>query len=140
MLHYIFIYRCSCLPQQIYQPILIMFVHGCFSQGHYRKALSSLHQMAAVQQLQPAQQSPTGQASLEHHRALIQQASCHYALGEYRVNICTPAHSFSVSGWCLSINIRALGYSGHGYYWLSVKKIAYILFYTFFLGWVMDYL
>ncbi|XP_035983388.1 integrator complex subunit 10 isoform X2 [Fundulus heteroclitus] len=54
-------------------------------QGHYRKALSSLHQMAAVQQPQPAQQSPTGQASLEHHRALIQQASCHYALGEYRM-------------------------------------------------------
>lgn len=54
-------------------------------QGHYRKALSSLHQMAAVQQLQPAQQSPTGQASLEHHRTLIQQASCHYALGEYRM-------------------------------------------------------
>ncbi|XP_047209786.1 integrator complex subunit 10 isoform X1 [Girardinichthys multiradiatus] len=54
-------------------------------QGHYRKALSSLHQMAAMQQPQPAQQSPTGQASLEHHRALIQQASCHYALGEYRM-------------------------------------------------------
>ncbi|XP_015235697.1 PREDICTED: integrator complex subunit 10 isoform X1 [Cyprinodon variegatus] len=54
-------------------------------QGHYRKALSSLHQMAAVQQPQPPQQSPTGQASLEHHRALIQQASCHYALGEYRM-------------------------------------------------------
>uniref|UniRef100_A0A7N8YE47 Integrator complex subunit 10 n=1 Tax=Mastacembelus armatus TaxID=205130 RepID=A0A7N8YE47_9TELE len=55
-------------------------------QGQYRKALSSLLQMAAVQQPQPGQQSPTGQTSLEHHRALIQQASCHYALGEYRVN------------------------------------------------------
>ncbi|XP_051275583.1 integrator complex subunit 10 isoform X1 [Dicentrarchus labrax] len=54
-------------------------------QGQYRKALSSLHQMAAVQQPQPGQQSPSGQASLEHHRALIQQASCHYALGEYRM-------------------------------------------------------
>ncbi|XP_054890106.1 integrator complex subunit 10 isoform X1 [Poeciliopsis prolifica] len=58
-----------------------MIIH----QGHYRKAVSSLHQMASVQQPQPAQQSPTGQASLEHHRALIQQASCHYALGEYRM-------------------------------------------------------
>uniref|UniRef100_A0A667WQ47 Integrator complex subunit 10 n=1 Tax=Myripristis murdjan TaxID=586833 RepID=A0A667WQ47_9TELE len=54
-------------------------------QGQYRKALSSLHQMTAVQQPQPGQQSPSGQASLEHHRALIQQASCHYALGEYRM-------------------------------------------------------
>ncbi|TNN70514.1 Integrator complex subunit 10 [Liparis tanakae] len=53
--------------------------------GQYRKALSSLHQMAAVQQPQPGQQSPSGPASLEHHRALIQQASCHYALGEYRM-------------------------------------------------------
>uniref|UniRef100_A0A1A8JP92 Integrator complex subunit 10 n=2 Tax=Nothobranchius kuhntae TaxID=321403 RepID=A0A1A8JP92_NOTKU len=54
-------------------------------QGQYRKALSSLHQMAAVHQPQAGQQSPSGQASLEHHRALIQQASCHYALGEYRM-------------------------------------------------------
>uniref|UniRef100_UPI0037E8D244 integrator complex subunit 10 isoform X3 n=1 Tax=Semicossyphus pulcher TaxID=241346 RepID=UPI0037E8D244 len=54
-------------------------------QGQYRKALSSLHQMAAVQQPQPGQQSPSCQASLEHHRALIQQASCHYALGEHRM-------------------------------------------------------
>ncbi|XP_034739693.1 integrator complex subunit 10 isoform X1 [Etheostoma cragini] len=54
-------------------------------QGQYRKALSSLHQMAAVQQPQPGQQSPSGQGSMEHHRALIQQASCHYALGEYRM-------------------------------------------------------
>ncbi|XP_058506607.1 integrator complex subunit 10 isoform X3 [Solea solea] len=53
-------------------------------QGQYRKALSSLHQMAAVHP-QPGQQSPSGQASLEHHRSLIQQASCHYALGEYRM-------------------------------------------------------
>ncbi|KAK0132853.1 Integrator complex subunit 10 [Merluccius polli] len=53
--------------------------------GQYRKALSSLHQMAAVQQPQPGQQSPSGQASLESSRALIQQASCHYALGEYRM-------------------------------------------------------
>ncbi|XP_037316659.2 integrator complex subunit 10 isoform X2 [Pungitius pungitius] len=54
-------------------------------QGQYRKALSSLHQMAAVQQPLPGQQSPSGQGSLEHHRALVQQASCHYALGEYRM-------------------------------------------------------
>uniref|UniRef100_A0A8C7D8X5 Integrator complex subunit 10 n=1 Tax=Oncorhynchus kisutch TaxID=8019 RepID=A0A8C7D8X5_ONCKI len=33
---------------------------------------------------QPGQSSP-GQGNLEHHRTLIQQASCHYALGEYRM-------------------------------------------------------
>ncbi|XP_029703284.1 integrator complex subunit 10 isoform X1 [Takifugu rubripes] len=54
-------------------------------QGQYRKALSSLHQMASMQHPQPGQQSPSGQASLEQYRALIQQASCHYALGEYRM-------------------------------------------------------
>uniref|UniRef100_A0A672J4K2 Integrator complex subunit 10 n=1 Tax=Salarias fasciatus TaxID=181472 RepID=A0A672J4K2_SALFA len=59
-------------------------VYLCRLQGQYRKALSSLHQMAAVQQPQPGQQSPSGQVTLEHHRALIQQASCHYALGEYK--------------------------------------------------------
>lgn len=64
-----------------------------YLQGQYRKALSSLHQMAAVQQPQPGQQSPSGQASLEHHRALIQQASCHYALGEYRVHTHTHNHT-----------------------------------------------
>lgn len=57
-----------------------------YLQGQYRKALSSLHQMASMQYPQPGQQSPSGQASLEHCRALIQQASCHYALGEYRVH------------------------------------------------------
>lgn len=64
-----------------------------YLQGQYRKALSSLHQMAAVQQPQPGPQSPSGQASLEHHRVFIQQASCHYTLGEYRVYTCTQTHS-----------------------------------------------
>ncbi|XP_062405720.1 integrator complex subunit 10 isoform X3 [Sardina pilchardus] len=52
-------------------------------QGQYRKALSSLVQMASFQ----PQSSPTppGGGSLENHRALIQQASCHYALGEHRL-------------------------------------------------------
>ncbi|XP_053734751.1 integrator complex subunit 10 isoform X1 [Synchiropus splendidus] len=54
-------------------------------QGQYRKALSSLHQMASVQQSQLGLPSPSGQTSLEQHRALIQQASCHYALGEHRM-------------------------------------------------------
>ncbi|XP_063044499.1 integrator complex subunit 10 isoform X2 [Engraulis encrasicolus] len=53
-------------------------------QGQYRKALSSLLQMASFQS--PACQSPPGGGSLENHRALIQQASCHYALGEHRLS------------------------------------------------------
>ncbi|XP_028316216.1 integrator complex subunit 10 isoform X1 [Gouania willdenowi] len=53
-------------------------------QGQYRKALSSLMQMAAVMAPQPGQHSLSAQSSLEHNRALIQQASCYYALGEYK--------------------------------------------------------
>lgn len=63
-----------------------------YLQGQYRKALSSLHQMASMQHPQPGQQSPSGQASLEQYRALIQQASCHYALGEYRVHTYAQTH------------------------------------------------
>ncbi|KAM6953161.1 integrator complex subunit 10 [Aplochiton taeniatus] len=63
----------------------IFLTDNIIYQGQYRKALSSLHQMAAVQPPQPGQQSPSGQVSLEHQRTLIQQASCHYALGEYRM-------------------------------------------------------
>uniref|UniRef100_A0A6Q2X6W0 Integrator complex subunit 10 n=1 Tax=Esox lucius TaxID=8010 RepID=A0A6Q2X6W0_ESOLU len=53
-------------------------------QGQYRKALSSLLQMAVFQHTQSGLNSP-GQSNLEHQRTLIQQASCHYALGEYRM-------------------------------------------------------
>ncbi|KAJ8015384.1 hypothetical protein DPEC_G00025570 [Dallia pectoralis] len=53
-------------------------------QGQYRKALSSLLQMSVFQHPQSGLTSP-GQSTLEHHRALIQQASCHYALGEFRM-------------------------------------------------------
>ncbi|RXM27059.1 Integrator complex subunit 10 [Acipenser ruthenus] len=51
-------------------------------QGQYRKAIGSLQQLASFQALQ--QQVPA-QGSLEQHRALIQLASCHFALGEYRL-------------------------------------------------------
>ncbi|XP_017565231.1 integrator complex subunit 10 isoform X1 [Pygocentrus nattereri] len=53
-------------------------------QGQYRKALSSLVQMSALQP-QQSQNSLTAASNLEMHRALIQQASCHYALGEHRL-------------------------------------------------------
>uniref|UniRef100_A0AAR2LC41 Integrator complex subunit 10 n=1 Tax=Pygocentrus nattereri TaxID=42514 RepID=A0AAR2LC41_PYGNA len=46
-------------------------------QGQYRKALSSLVQMSALQP-QQSQNSLTAASNLEMHRALIQQASCHY--------------------------------------------------------------
>ncbi|XP_051783704.1 integrator complex subunit 10 isoform X3 [Erpetoichthys calabaricus] len=51
-------------------------------QGHYRKAIASLHQLTAI--LSTHQQSPC-QGSLEQHRPLVQLASCHFALGEYRL-------------------------------------------------------
>nr|XP_033771247.1 integrator complex subunit 10 isoform X2 [Geotrypetes seraphini] len=53
-------------------------------QGQYKKAVASLHHLAALQGSQ-SQQQVLGQGSLEQHRALIQLASCHYALGEYRL-------------------------------------------------------
>ncbi|XP_063278995.1 integrator complex subunit 10 isoform X2 [Prinia subflava] len=52
-------------------------------QGQYKKAISSLHHLAALQGSHSSQQI-TGQGSLENQRALIQLASCHFALGEYR--------------------------------------------------------
>ncbi|RMC13935.1 hypothetical protein DUI87_09018 [Hirundo rustica rustica] len=51
--------------------------------GQYKKAISSLHHLAALQGSHSPQQM-TGQGSLENQRALIQLASCHFALGEYR--------------------------------------------------------
>ncbi|XP_029456983.1 integrator complex subunit 10 isoform X2 [Rhinatrema bivittatum] len=53
-------------------------------QGQYKKAIASLHHLAALQGSHSPQQV-LGQGSLEQHRALIQLASCHYALGEYRL-------------------------------------------------------
>ncbi|XP_062840980.1 integrator complex subunit 10 isoform X1 [Trichomycterus rosablanca] len=50
-------------------------------QGQYRNALSSLVQMSSLQN----QNLQTSTSSLETHRASIQQASCHYALGEHRL-------------------------------------------------------
>ncbi|NWH60624.1 INT10 protein, partial [Geococcyx californianus] len=52
-------------------------------QGQYKKAISSLHHLAALQGSHFPQQI-TGQGSLENQRALIQLATCHFALGEYR--------------------------------------------------------
>ncbi|XP_043915384.1 integrator complex subunit 10 isoform X2 [Protopterus annectens] len=51
-------------------------------QGQYKKAITSLHHLAA---LQGSQQQVSSPGSLEQHRALIQMASCHFAMGEYRL-------------------------------------------------------
>lgn len=75
---------CSAWKTESWMWFRIFLTDMIIYQGQFRKALSSLQQMGAVQQPQ-GQQSPSGQASLEQHRALIQQASCHYALGEYRM-------------------------------------------------------
>ncbi|XP_070109420.1 integrator complex subunit 10 isoform X5 [Equus caballus] len=53
-------------------------------QGQYKKAIASLHHLAALQGSLPQPQI-TGQGTLEHQRALIQLATCHFALGEYRM-------------------------------------------------------
>ncbi|GAB1293208.1 Integrator complex subunit 10 [Apodemus speciosus] len=53
-------------------------------QGQYKKAIASLHHLAALQG-SLSQPQITGQGTLEHQRALIQLATCHFALGEYRV-------------------------------------------------------
>ncbi|XP_060037548.1 integrator complex subunit 10 isoform X3 [Erinaceus europaeus] len=53
-------------------------------QGQYKKAITSLHHLAALQGSLPQPQM-AGQGSLEHQRALIQLATCHFALGEYRM-------------------------------------------------------
>ncbi|XP_044782617.2 integrator complex subunit 10 isoform X2 [Bubalus bubalis] len=53
-------------------------------QGQYKKAVASLHHLAALQGSLP-QPQVSGQGTLEHQRALIQLATCHFALGEYRL-------------------------------------------------------
>ncbi|XP_047406794.1 integrator complex subunit 10 isoform X5 [Sciurus carolinensis] len=57
-------------------------------QGQYKKAIASLHHLAALQG-SLSQPQITGQGTLEHQRALIQLATCHFALGEYRLRAFT---------------------------------------------------
>ncbi|XP_013923586.1 PREDICTED: integrator complex subunit 10 isoform X1 [Thamnophis sirtalis] len=53
-------------------------------QGQYKKAIASLHHLAALQGSHCPQQI-MGQGSLENQRPLIQLATCHFALGEYHL-------------------------------------------------------
>ncbi|XP_024620779.1 integrator complex subunit 10 isoform X6 [Neophocaena asiaeorientalis asiaeorientalis] len=59
-------------------------------QGQYKKAIASLHHLAALQGPLPQPQI-SGQGTLEHQRALIQLATCHFALGEYRLRAFTDS-------------------------------------------------
>ncbi|XP_051505986.1 integrator complex subunit 10-like [Myxocyprinus asiaticus] len=61
-----------------------VFYPATWITGQYRKAPSSLALMSSLQ-LQQNQNILSATANLEIHRAVIQQASCHYALGEYRM-------------------------------------------------------
>ncbi|KAM3823382.1 integrator complex subunit 10 isoform 1-T1 [Vipera latastei] len=53
-------------------------------QGQYKKAIASLHHLAALQGSHSPQQI-LGQGSLENQRPLIQLATCHFAIGEYHL-------------------------------------------------------
>ncbi|XP_063311876.1 integrator complex subunit 10 isoform X1 [Pelobates fuscus] len=54
-------------------------------QGQHKKGITSLHHMAALQGPHSPTQQIIGQGTLEQQRALIQLASCHFSLGEYRL-------------------------------------------------------
>ncbi|XP_068069265.1 integrator complex subunit 10 isoform X2 [Danio rerio] len=81
---------CSAWKTEMWLWFRIFLTDMIIYQGQYRKALSSLALMSSLQLQQNQNQNQnslqTGSSSsLENHRAVIQQASCHYALGEYRL-------------------------------------------------------
>ncbi|XP_043089152.1 integrator complex subunit 10 isoform X3 [Puntigrus tetrazona] len=77
-----FVKICSAWKTEMWMWFRIFLTDMIIYQGQYRKALSSLSLMSSLQQNQNQNQSSS---SLETQRAVIQQASCHYALGEYRM-------------------------------------------------------
>ncbi|XP_075717657.1 integrator complex subunit 10 isoform X2 [Rhinoderma darwinii] len=54
-------------------------------QGQHKKAINSLHLMAALQGPHSPTQQMINQGNLELQRSLIQLAACHFALGEYKL-------------------------------------------------------
>ncbi|XP_069598683.1 integrator complex subunit 10 isoform X4 [Ranitomeya imitator] len=54
-------------------------------QGQHKKAINSLHLMAALQGPHSPTQQMMNQGNLEQQRSLIQLAACHFALGEYKL-------------------------------------------------------
>uniref|UniRef100_A0A671RI38 Integrator complex subunit 10 n=1 Tax=Sinocyclocheilus anshuiensis TaxID=1608454 RepID=A0A671RI38_9TELE len=81
-----FLKICSTWKTEMWMWFRIFLTDMIIYQGQYRKALSSLALMSSLQlQQNQNQNSLSSSSSLEMQRAIIQQASCHYALGEYRV-------------------------------------------------------
>ncbi|XP_018432361.1 PREDICTED: integrator complex subunit 10 isoform X2 [Nanorana parkeri] len=54
-------------------------------QGQHKKAINSLHLLAALQGPHSPSQQILSQGSLEQQRSLIQLSACHFALGEYKL-------------------------------------------------------
>lgn len=75
-----FVKMCTAWRTETWLWFRIFLTDMIIYQGHYRKALSSLAVMSSLQQNQNSSSSP-----LDTHRCVIQQASCHYALGEFRM-------------------------------------------------------
>ncbi|XP_077079725.1 integrator complex subunit 10 isoform X3 [Siphateles boraxobius] len=73
---------CSAWKTEMWLWFRIFLTDMIIYQGQYRKSLSSLALMSSLQNQQNQNQNSS---NLETHRAIIQQASCHYALGEYRM-------------------------------------------------------
>uniref|UniRef100_A0A9J7YXU6 Integrator complex subunit 10 n=1 Tax=Cyprinus carpio carpio TaxID=630221 RepID=A0A9J7YXU6_CYPCA len=81
-----FVKICSAWKTEMWMWFRIFLTDMIIYQGQYRKALSSLALMSSLQlQQNQIQNSLSSSSSLETQRAIIQQASCHYALGEYRM-------------------------------------------------------
>ncbi|XP_016336699.1 integrator complex subunit 10 isoform X1 [Sinocyclocheilus anshuiensis] len=81
-----FLKICSTWKTEMWMWFRIFLTDMIIYQGQYRKALSSLALMSSLQlQQNQNQNSLSSSSSLEMQRAIIQQASCHYALGEYRM-------------------------------------------------------
>uniref|UniRef100_A0A672PK14 Integrator complex subunit 10 n=1 Tax=Sinocyclocheilus grahami TaxID=75366 RepID=A0A672PK14_SINGR len=81
-----FIKICSAWKTELWMWFRIFLTDMIIYQGQYRKALSSLALMSSLQlQQNQNQNSLSSSSSLETQRAIIQLASCHYALGEYRM-------------------------------------------------------
>ncbi|XP_051717007.1 integrator complex subunit 10 isoform X3 [Ctenopharyngodon idella] len=83
-----FVKICSSWKTEMWLWFRIFLTDMIIYQGQYRKALSSLALMSSLQIQQNQNQNQNSlstSSNLETHRAIIQQASCHYALGEYRM-------------------------------------------------------
>uniref|UniRef100_A0A672PM40 Integrator complex subunit 10 n=1 Tax=Sinocyclocheilus grahami TaxID=75366 RepID=A0A672PM40_SINGR len=109
-----FIKICSAWKTELWMWFRIFLTDMIIYQGQYRKALSSLALMSSLQlQQNQNQNSLSSSSSLETQRAIIQLASCHYALGEYRESLSplllgndlrlVPCSSKSILPFCLQL-------------------------------------